>query len=688
MQDLREKNFNEAIMVWQSIVDKRESILKSEWSNYDFYKANKQLLEAVELDPEHITALMLLKTFIRDFFKLTTISLADMLKYREDIDWLLGKANEIEVLLDREPLVGHYRLFQKNIIDALSHYGVDSLETVTEANDLDTLSLLRRDALRSISNLRLDQFLAGTPREKEYTPVYMDTVFQWWNINSLLRHILRMPDGISLHLIRDPLIFSSYFIFAMKNGGNVYILSDKAEEAHPLQGKMSRRPDRDFNNRAARNWFPYQLLDIKYDEVNEKLYASLTSSRTDIAAYQEDFIPLAKIKDLDSRETIWITMMFDLIHQKYWIPNIQAEKLSYTGDMINEVMTLSEAAKYSLVPVSDYQPLDLDKLTLADVSKEDEDAYGKLGHPNKWLEERYKHLVTESSLNTCINPKQQIAIEFKTGEVVPSTSPFPKRNGEGQLIIEGFNATSFGSKEDIARDRKFIARVNYANQIDFHARKEYEKEKGAVKKWYEDRIKARIQELLPYFGNPNLFVGGKDQSQTFGGYRGRCGRVYSDRRYYYRSIITRADKADRDSTFWVYGLKFFNERKRALTCFMNDTTASHRITIYPGKPEELAFFAGVKVEELPIFLQHYDLHMPYYGNSILQRIDPMEWECSNPWVNEDYSITVYLSKRSLMKLQENRKWPDFPNIIKVDTREEIPEDVIPSKDSKQDDDDD
>lgn len=134
--------------------------------------------------------------------------------------------------------------------------------------------------------------------------MYSKAVYQFWNVNSLLTAACRMPSGVSLNLIRDPDYFHSYFAFAIRNGGNLILLSDLPKDHHPLSRYMSRRPDRAFDERAARNWFPYELLNIKYDEEQGRLYIDNAESEAKtMGSIIEKAYPLLKGIKLDSSKT-------------------------------------------------------------------------------------------------------------------------------------------------------------------------------------------------------------------------------------------------------------------------------------------------------------------------------------------------------------------------------------------------
>ena len=66
---------------------------------------------------------------------------------------------------------------------------------------------------------------------------------------------------------------------------------------------------------AARNWFPYDLLGLQYDEEAGRLYFKQAEG-TAIAPYQSDALPLRKVSDLPANEVVWLVMMFDLIKER------------------------------------------------------------------------------------------------------------------------------------------------------------------------------------------------------------------------------------------------------------------------------------------------------------------------------------------------------------------------------------
>lgn len=97
-------------------------------------------------------------------------------------------------------------------------------------------------------------------------------------------------------------------------------------------------------------------------------------------------------------------------------------------------------------------------------------------------------------------------------------------------------------------------------------------------------------------------------------------------------------------------------------CVINGSPAFMGGIFTPTTPEALATLCGCEVKDLPDVLQHWFKHEQYYGNCILDRVDPLEWVVKNPWKNMNFDVVFYLSKsgynqlRRKQKLKPNRFW--------------------------------
>ncbi len=454
------------------------------------------LKEAFELDTSEITATLLLRHFLRTYATDNTVPLSMLLDEPEVLNAKINKIKRLNEILTREDVEDQVEAFSAAILRGLEHYKMQDREDVLKVvGSPENLGILRRDALRSMSQLKVDQFFDGEGEKPETRPVYHGMVHQWWNINSMLEAAFSSPSGVSLNLIRDPNNYHSFFAFMIKNGRNIFVLSDVPQFTHPMQGHMSRRPDREMGERIARNWFPYDLLNVAYDEDGRMFFAE--SASKSLVPHQGAALPVKPISALEPLEAVWTIMMFDLIVDRFWKKGFKAPSLSYTGEMVKVQDKLLQAAYKAGLPALNYQPINVEALTVEDVfNAKETDGVGKQPfNSNRWMEERYKDRVADSVINAIASPEKRLLLDTKgdgssltemDGSEVAKLGYFDKQRLENNRdLIRPLDATAFGSREQLLKDRMFMARYNYAHRIQKLAMDEFEERKKAVLDWYQ-----------------------------------------------------------------------------------------------------------------------------------------------------------------------------------------------------------
>ena len=136
-----------------------------------------------------------------------------------------------------------------------------------------------------------------------------------------------------------------------------------------------------------------------------------------------------------------------------------------------------------------------------------------------------------------------------------------------------------GTKEEIEADQKWMARYNYAAQIQKLAEDDYEQHRQSVSLAVGDKIIPRIREICKSFVKGEL--SDRARKQTFSiWYNGN----------------TRAD----------YKIGYNNcSNKSDMKCAFSGKTPSVALVIEPKNVDELAFICGCKKEELPEQIQHW-----------------------------------------------------------------------------------
>lgn len=652
---------NAALALWQEVTGLDPAASSMTISQWRLRETFDELNEAIKLDPTQVTAILLLAHFAESYLAGREVSFLELLKNPAGVRAKLEKPAALQDLLGLPNVLQAREEYVEAVRAAVENYGAHEREGVLKLLALPhELAVLRRDALRSMESLTVHQFLKGQPEPEHIKPVYNKAVHQFWNINSLLASATRMPSGVSLNLIRHPQALQSYFCFVVRNGANLFVVTDVPDDAHPLHAAMARRPDRDLDRRARRNWFPYDLLNLEYDEDSDRLFEAQTKVR-DIVAYQNDALPLVQISELQPPVLVWLTMMFDLLVERFWHEGWQAPQLSYTAEMLKSNPLMVAAETSDLLPAINYTPIALAPLTRADVmaSGVTEAEVGDMcDHPHAWMEERYASQVPDSVLNLLAPPEAQMllgengdveSIATKTYRSVPADMRGSLR--EGRRELDKVDATTFGSREKLQADRKFIARANYATHISVLAHREYENRKDEVRGWFQERVAANLDTILTWAGNTDLWVD-EGLGGGFSGYERGAGPQFCGTDAAGRNFVEHYSAEDRDRASQYIGIFTVGQRsyQRYPNCVVNDTKASQFVVFSPANAHELALLAGCEVADLPDVLQHWSLARPYRGNSILDRIDPMVWRAKNPWLKLHLRVRIPLSKRALAKL--------------------------------------
>ncbi|TKJ83784.1 hypothetical protein PaeCFBP13512_22470, partial [Paenibacillus sp. CFBP13512] len=492
---------------------------------------NNELKESLAYDPTKITTIMLLECYLNDFIDNRSLSLRSIVEDTNFMQEYFTKIKKLASIISSEDILKIKSEFQKNIISSLNHYGVTKPNTFEMVNDLTALSFLRRDAFKSMHTLECHQFLQGTPEDNK--PLYHQDVYQFWDINSLIYLLAQSPSGICLSLIKDPFDSSSYFVFGIRNGGTISILTDKDRESHPLQKYMSRRPDRDLASRMWKHHFPYSVMDIEIEDSGFSAYAK-KRKQDEVISYQTEFISIKKISDLEPNEMIWVSMLFSQIEKKFWKEAYKAPELSYTTDMITQKKIIKVAQELPGI-IEDYKPLEAPLITtslLTDPNIDLDWDYPAEGI-NSWMEKRYKDLVSDEILNQNGENDNKILIgeadqseELITSlqghynEVDISTNHFlivdkdtfwefnvfGKSVYKRSIELKSADPSKFGTENEILREQRWFARYNQASIVNYAAQQEFIKRKSEMLDWVKERIYKNLDFLYQSIAQGELKI--------------------------------------------------------------------------------------------------------------------------------------------------------------------------------------
>ena len=387
---------NDAIQQWVALtgIDPEQTRYRlGEWDIHDTYN---QLNEAQRLDKTGLTTAMLLRSFVEWWTENVTFTVNELVNKEDEAKELVAATRKLIATLERPEILEPHNEFLDTLREAIKHYTIDDEDVDKILENRFEVAYLRRDALLAMDKLRAFQFSYGKPSEEPIS--YSKNIYQFWNVNSLLKAMVEHPFScVVLTLVRDPEAYFSYFAFAIRNGGNLIVLTDKDENAHPLQQSMSRRPDRQFEKRAFRYHFPYELLNF-FEGQDDRIKIP---KQKGLVLYNTESIVLGKMNGVDADSMIWLSMMLSLINDNYWHQKKRLPCRAYTGEMAVNPKALSKAMVH--LDTRRYTPLEVPKYKRSDITTDKMIEAKQWESPptrsNEWLEKKFAKKVPERILN-------------------------------------------------------------------------------------------------------------------------------------------------------------------------------------------------------------------------------------------------------------------------------------------------
>jgi len=635
--------------------------------DWDLRAMNAEMEEALRLEPDGTTAYMLLEIFLRDYLDSKTFTAGQIMRDYAATTAFLERAEKAFSRVQSPRATEIAAQFRERTRQGVRRYRADRPDVLELIDDPDALPFLRRDALRSIETLKAYQFLAGDADPG--TAQVIENVYISWNVNDLLLALRDMPvSGIAVVLLRDPANPDrSYFAFAMRNGGNVILFTDRTMPAYPGQDDVlakrgGRGIGRRFMKRAWANHFPYQLIETKADENGDIRFVA----EQGLVLAGRRVVPAMRIADLPAHQAIWITMMLSLISDRFWKQGWRARDLSYTGQMIRKkTFLVTDGTGNRLPAATGYRMIELADIAPEDVTSEAmNDQVEQTSRINARLEDRYRDRIDPGLLNlwftdpsiTLMLPVNAPKEDWQGRIALTQASPqAPGVFEAGDLAgipdwkkplgypLRTFSPTEFGSEEELRKDRLYIARYNMAQALQREADTEYLDRKDEVTRWFVERCAANLHALvgLAALQAQGRWAGRGDDRGLLDGRRLLRLAPVKDPEWHLTLSLGSALACDEDGT------------PRCATT--GAAAVSYRARFRPRDAEDLALLAGCSIPDLPDVLQHWNPHKDFAGNHLLTRLDPVEWVLTDPWIKLPLDVNFWLSKRGYA--QALKSWP-------------------------------
>lgn len=639
--------------------------------------------ETLVLDDTGITAYLLLRAYVPKYAETLAVTLLEIARgLSPEAQRQVDLFRQIDAVLNRPDVADVGESFSGALRRAGRFYGLpeDTLSKIL-ANPLDT-AVLRRDALRSYRDLEKHQFAfdADAPLGDGATN---PCVYQFWNMDGLVSAMRaqRIP-GVTLCLVRDPMTLRSFFAIAIANRGTLTVLTDRPKDPHPDAKHMVRRPDRELLNRADRNWFPYELLNLWMNE--NGVHARETTALTLAGA---EGVPLARVAELKPEFVLWWSMILNLIQADYFHQNRQLEALSYTPAQIQIREAPETSAPGSLIVLK----LRNDAVT-AETVAEQWDSKPR-GH-NEWMIARYGPRVPEEALNAIgmsglsrlLPAGAEALIEAQSGrygeaadvtrrvlQLAPDCSP--EQRTVIRVLVEKrlrtLESTNFGTAADLNRDRLWIARRNQVEIVQALAEEEFDRTVADILHlrmlksdpppggWYWDRVQEKKERILEILARGEFFGDARFLPENGTVLAGGSAWAAEGEPKVANLVTTHAGRYSGDKFAFARGINLSWQMEQHVCPVSGSPSLAYHAMFAPQDGHSIAALLQIPFEELPWQIQHWTASpLDHPGNHILDRLDPSDWVLENPWVGTgfrrslDLTIRASFSKRGVNQVRK------------------------------------
>lgn len=635
LPNLMHEHIARALRLWQQLIVVTPDAKSYKIRDWGLVSSYEELNEAQELDGTGISTVMLLESLFRGYSE-RHVTLSEILAADKSYLRQLATARRLRQALNHPEIRQVVDEFHADQLKALAHYGAYAA-TLKEAQDPMFLGLLRLSAFKAMTELQEHQFLYGKPTTP--TGKYNWDVYQFMNVNSLLEaSVQHMEPGITLALIRTDEADRSYFVFSVWTGAALTILTDKRQVHHPLQESMSRRPDRELAKRWDRFYFPYYLLGAKWHTKFVEI-----PNQTGMIRYKYSATPLADVASLEPECVVWLLQMFSFLNDKYFKNAHRVALCSYMGESVAPNVPVAS----SIILRDGWTPLLLPTVTREDVKTEGERSSTGF---NQWLENKFSDQVPESFLNLAVTDRQKL---LPPADVGPKSKEMKLFRALKKDLL-ALPPTDFGTAEKLKADHQWFSRYNLAVAVKYLTKKDFEKRENEVLKWYRDKVRENRETLISAAAIGLLLV---DRIHWYGfceGPHNSVGDEPTDTKMhtsFFMNLLnlefeTKGYRKRLYKGLWL-DLETGDPWNCKAKCVITGTRTSIQATLEPGSPQEIAAVCNCEVSELLPELQNYYQSEPYDRNSILDRIDPMDWVIKNPWLELKLGIGICLSRRGI-----------------------------------------
>lgn len=573
-------------------------------SNYDIQKMNERIMNSLKYDETGLFADTYLKIYLKKFMNGKNVSFMELIENPDLQEYL----KDVRTLYDSVNNSNAEEIVLNNMKTAMDFYNLSSDKLTSE----DVMSVVSSAKNCMNGTLKLDQITKGSFADDEFKGSL--DIYMYKSIGDVIRFAAKGDiSGISMcYICDDKNLEQSFFAFIIRNGENLYILSDRPIYKHPLQAKMSRCPGRDMSERIEGNYFPYNSIsgiDVS-DLWGSGRYGVSKNDDNMAPAANNDCVrtKIGTFASLNQDEAFWAIYMFSLIKDRFYKEHIELEDLSFCeANIIYDRLEENEKNEIALrttIPYIVVKPVENPKNIEMEYGRKSEHLYD-------YLIDRYVNKVDTNVFNL-------IKQRDKTLPMLTDNKSTCFRQ------YETLDLSSMRTEKELIYDQQWLARYNMAVSIGGMLNSDFDKNKNRV-----------ISEMLSMIRNSAGYIVNLILTKKFDGKIDSF--EYAAKDISYRDI--------------TLGKEYYDNYKSKYRCFFTGKNPAVIISFNVKTAEELATLCGVDIKSIPIELQHYHKNKRCCGNSILDNLDPLDWALFDPYDDLSFYFHIILSGNEMLKRQ-------------------------------------
>lgn len=494
-------------------------------------------------------------------------------------------------------------------------------------------------------------------------PRYSKYIFTFTSTEQMAQQMFKLPNGFCMCLIVNKNPSDSFFVIAVKNGGNLTLMTDEPKYSNPMQASaMAARNDRYNEERHIKSLFPYDMLNIIWGDNGRK---AILSSSSSLATIDDSLKVLGTVDNLRIDQLLWFAKIVELSYEKYFVnqaiePKMalidprQVNHLWLDDKSVQRTDIVSANVEHSLVQKKSA------KLT-RDVLNSHYPRLAKHSFPSKWLEERYADKVDDGVLYL---PQGTLAeetplllggdgchIEKRDISHIPWYSS--EYDNLSRVSLVEMPSTSLMTVPESQATNDFIARYNQSKVIEQMAIAEYEQEKGNITQWFYKAVKKNLPNIID-----DLICTNHEAFSIAAEYSDGLKYGLAGEGAVVRQVHVANKKAGTHCTApehvleMITTLNLYDKRSWSTRCYLSKAEdPEFRFYLNVGNAYDISKITGVPVNKLPPQLQNYKLTSRNRPSLISGIVDPLD-TVGNPWDSLDLYFTLPISKAAV---NERRK---------------------------------